>query len=118
MRCSTNGTGLLAMAAVATALAFPVSLSAQSQNPDPIIVDGAVQSQPAALVKGPEIKGVITARSNERLQITTADGQSTVVTFDANTRIRPSAGPFGGRGNLEPDRPPTGLTATDTNWRT
>lgn len=117
MRCSTNGTGLLAMAAVATALAFPVSLSAQSQNPDPIIVDGAVQSQPAALVKGPEIKGVITARSNDRLQITTADGQSTVVTFDANTRIRTSGGLFGGRGKLAQDSLLNGLPVTVKTWQ-
>jgi outer membrane protein OmpA-like peptidoglycan-associated protein len=117
MRSIMNETGLLAMAAVTTALAFPVSLSAQSQNPDPIIVDGPVQSQPAALVKGPEIKGVITARSNDRLQITTADGQNTVVTFDANTRIRTSGGLFGGRSKLAQDSLLNGLPVTVKTWQ-
>ena len=68
-------------------------------------------------MKGPEIKGVITARSNDRLQITTADGQSTVVTFDANTRIRTSGGLFGGRGKLAQDSLLNGLPVTVKTWQ-
>lgn len=117
MRFISNGTGFLAMAAVATGLALPVGLAAQAQNPDPIIVDGAPQAQPAALLKGPELKGVITARSNDRLQITTADGTNTIVTIDAATRIRTSGGLFGGRSKLAANSLLNGLPVTIKTWQ-
>lgn len=117
MRFISNGTGFLAMAAVATGLALPVGRAAQAQNPDPIIVDGAPQTQPAALVKGPELKGVITARSNDRLQITTADGTNTIVTIDAATRIRTSGGLFGGRSKLAANSLLNGLPVTIKTWQ-
>jgi outer membrane protein OmpA-like peptidoglycan-associated protein len=117
MRFISNGTGFLAMAAVATGLALPVGLAAQAQNPDPIIVDGAPQTQPAALLKGPELKGVITARSNDRLQITTADGTNTIVTIDAATRIRTSGGLFGGRSKLAANSLLNGLPVTIKTWQ-
>lgn len=117
MRFISSGTGFLAMAAVATGLALPVGLAAQAQNPDPIIVDGAPQTQPAALVKGPELKGVITARSNDRLQITTADGTNTIVTIDAATRIRTSGGLLGGRSKLAANSLLNGLPVTIKTWQ-
>jgi outer membrane protein OmpA-like peptidoglycan-associated protein len=51
------------------------------------------------------------------LQITTADGQNTVVTFDANTRIRTSGGLFGGRSKLAQDSLLNGLPVTVKTWQ-
>lgn len=117
MRVISSGAGRLAPVALVAALSVPAGLAAQQQNPDPIIVDGAAEAQPAAMVKGPEIKGVITARSGDRMQITTADGSSTIVTIDAATRIRTSGGLFGGRSKLAADSLLNGLPVTIKTWQ-
>jgi len=117
MRVISSGAGRLGPVALAAALSIPAGLAAQQQNPDPIIVDGAAEAQPAALVKGPEIKGVITARSGDRMQITTADGSSTIVTINAATRIRASGGLFGGRSKLASDSLLNGLPVTIKTWQ-
>jgi OmpA-OmpF porin, OOP family len=94
----------------ALAAAVPAGLAAQQQQtqqqqetPDPIVVQGAAQPAPpveaAAMTKGPEIKGIISARSGDRLQLTTADGAKTIIAFNEATRIK-SGGLFGGRGKL------------------
>ena len=49
------------------------SVSAQSQEaPDPIIVEGSSPPTPEATVttKGPEIKGIISARSSDKMKVT------------------------------------------------
>jgi OmpA-OmpF porin, OOP family len=83
---------------IATAAIVGVgTASAQQEDPkDPnIIVDG--QQVPevdpnamtnAAPIKGPEIKGIISARSGDRLQVTTADGSKSIVAFNDATKIR------------------------------
>jgi OmpA-OmpF porin, OOP family len=79
-----------------------VSLSAQQLEPvDPIIVQGAPPPEAtaqdmAAMAKGPEIKGIIAARSGDRMKVTTADGASTIVAINDLTRIKNSKGLFGG----------------------
>jgi OmpA-OmpF porin, OOP family len=47
------------------------------------------------LAKGPEVKGIISARSGNRLQVTTSDGTKTVVAIDESTKIKASKGLFG-----------------------
>ena len=77
----------------------PGSLAAQSQDPPEADVSATVYSAPApeaaAMVEGPEIKGFISARSGDRVQVTTADGASTVVTVNDATRISASKGFLG-----------------------
>jgi OmpA-OmpF porin, OOP family len=49
----------------------------------------------AAPVKGPEIKGIISARSGDRLQVTGDDGATTVVAINDATQIKASKGFLG-----------------------
>ncbi len=55
--------------------------------------NAAVAAAPTA--KGPEVKGIISARSGDRVQVTTEDGSRTIVAFNESTRIKNSAGLFG-----------------------
>jgi OmpA-OmpF porin, OOP family len=90
------------------ALTASNGVSAQQDTPDTpnkdIVVTGqqeppveapAAPMPAAAPIKGPEIKGIISARSGNRLQVTTADGGSTVVAFNEATQIKASKGLFG-----------------------
>lgn len=89
---------LLATAAILT----PVSVSAQQEAREDIIVSGQQEAQAADLVmdlseapKGPEIEGIISARSADRLQVTADDGTRTIVAFNDATEIKASKGLFG-----------------------
>jgi len=95
-------TGLVLLAT----MALPAwgSLSAQSlpQRQDPanpgIFVDGVRPPPAAPMAAGPEIKGVITARTGNRMKVTSEDGASTVIAISDATQVRASAGLFGGTG--------------------
>jgi OmpA-OmpF porin, OOP family len=86
-----NSLVICAIALSASGL-VPVGLLAQDQDRD-IYVDGQLPPPPV-LTKGPEIKGIISARRGDRLQITTADGTNTVVAFNETTKIKASSSIF------------------------
>jgi OmpA-OmpF porin, OOP family len=105
------------------AIATSAGAYAQQQMPEnkDIVVNG--QQQPeidpnAALaaatpVKGPEVKGIISARNGDRMQITSDDGTRTIIGFNEATRIKSSKGLFGiGRSKLGPDKLLNGLPVT------
>jgi outer membrane protein OmpA-like peptidoglycan-associated protein len=74
-------------------LTVPVSgsLAAQEQAPSSstIIVEG--------MIKGPVIKGIITARNDDKMKVTAADGTSTIIGLDPMTKVKGgSSGLFGG----------------------
>jgi OmpA-OmpF porin, OOP family len=85
---------------VTVAILTPGGAIAQQDRPvDPdILVQGQQQApemDPNAVpVKGPEIKGIISARSGDRVQITTDDGASTIVAINEATKITSSKGLF------------------------
>lgn len=83
---------LVAMLAVSVA----GGLSAQPQGAtDPnIVVDGVPIPDFASLTAGPEVKGVISARTGDRLRVTAADGSSTVITIADATKIKGASGLF------------------------
>lgn len=86
-------------ALLATALVLPMatSLSAQEQNTQPdITVTGEAPSDIASLPAGPEIKGIISARRGNRIQVSTADGTRTPIVISDATRIK-NAAFLGGR---------------------
>jgi OmpA-OmpF porin, OOP family len=91
---------LLAAAALPTMVMATTGLAAQDQqNRDPnIYVDSTIPPAPV-LTKGPEIKGIIAARSDDRLQIVQADGSSMIVSFNETTKIKSNSGLFGGSRN-------------------
>jgi OmpA-OmpF porin, OOP family len=78
------------------------SLSAQAQNmPDPnIVVTGEPVPDMTAMTEGPEIKGVITARSGDKMRVTTDDGANTIIFINDTTKIKAGGGLFGGRSKL------------------
>ncbi len=99
-------------------LALPVSggLYAQQQYPSEsgIIVNGAPEEAPApaVLVAGPQIKGVISARNDDRMKVTTADGGSHIIAITDATKIRTGGGLFASRGTLAADSLLNGLPVT------
>ena len=97
MRIISRKAGLYCGLALLTA---PVSavLSAQPQAPvnPSIVVTGEPLPDMSAMTPGPEIKGVITARNNDRIRVTAADGSTTVIYVNETTRIKSGGGFFGG----------------------
>src|SRR5690606_32256911 len=83
------------------ALAVPAwaSLSAQPQ-PQPadassITVTGSVPADLTGLVEGPEIEGLISARSGEHMQVLGADGSRTMILVSEATDIKARGGFLG-----------------------
>ena len=108
-------TRLKACCLLATAI-LPISgaLSAQqpgAANPS-IIVEGELLPDMTAMTEGPELKGIITARSADKLRVTTADGASTIVFVNETTKIKASSGLFGGGAKLGTDALLNGLPVT------
>lgn len=63
-------------------------------------------------VEGPEVKGFISARTDNKMQVTAADGTRTVVAIDEATKIKASSGLFGGRSKLGANALLNGLPVT------
>jgi OmpA-OmpF porin, OOP family len=85
------------MSALLAALAMAAPGSVFAQQDPPIVVTGqpdAPVADPgvaaAPLPKGPDIKGFISARRGDRLQVTTADGAKTIIAFNDATKIKSS----------------------------
>lgn len=96
MRVNSYKPAALAMLGL---IALPIagSLSAQTNTDPNIVVTGEPLPDMSAMVPGPELKGVITARKGDRVRITTADGASTVVAVNDTTVIKASSGLFGSK---------------------
>ncbi len=76
----------------------PVSLAAQSQDTS----DGEVMTtvygtlpSPEQMTKGPEVEGIIAARSDGRMQVRTADGTNTTIVIADYTKIKSKGGFLG-----------------------
>lgn len=69
-------------------------------------------AQAAPTTPGPEVRGMISARSGDKVQVTGPDGSRTVVALNGATRISASSGLFGGRGKLGADALLNGLPVT------
>ena len=97
MRAISRRSGTLCLLAMLAASASGAA-HAQPQNAsDPsIIVNGEPLPDLSAMTAGPEIKGVITARSGNRIQVTSSDGTRTVIFVTDTTRIRAGGSLFGG----------------------
>lgn len=91
-------------------LAVPMATSVSAQQADPanpsIIVTGE------AMAKGPDVKGIITARTGDKIKVTTGDGTSTIITVNDATKIKGSGGFLRGGAKLEASRLLNGLPVT------
>jgi outer membrane protein OmpA-like peptidoglycan-associated protein len=85
---------------------------AQQQAPsdDGVVVNGVKTA-------GPEIKGVIVARNDDRMKIATADGTSRIVAVDDATKIRAGGGLFGAHDKMAEDALLNGLPVTVKTWQ-
>lgn len=87
---------LLALAALAGTTAMPAMVQAQDAPADDrVVVTGTQPVDPATLTKGPEIKGFISARMGDRMQVTQPGGETAVVTITDATEIKASGGFLG-----------------------
>ncbi|HKX22476.1 MAG TPA: OmpA family protein [Rhizorhapis sp.] len=74
------------------------NLAAQTQDPPEADLSATYSSpspEAAETTEGPEVKGIISARSGDKMQVTAADGTKTVITINDATRISASKGFFG-----------------------
>lgn len=92
MRVISTRAGALCLIAL---LAMPAttSLSAQERVADPNIIVNAPK-----LAAGPDIKGVIAARSGDKIKVMAPDGTSTIVAVNDATKMKAGGGLFGGGG--------------------
>ena len=88
-----------AIALASLALATPAALHAQAgetYNGQPsTTVRGTPPADLTGMPAGPDIDGFISARSGERMQVTSEDGASTVVAISEATQVRSSGGFLG-----------------------
>lgn len=80
---------------LAAALAMPLAPVAAQDT-----ADGDIDVYGERLAKGPVVEGIISARKDEKLQITAEDGSQTVVIVDDGTKVR-SKGGFLGLGSKD-----------------
>jgi outer membrane protein OmpA-like peptidoglycan-associated protein len=91
---SKNPSALLLLALLAGASSG--SLAADTQEPPAADVSATVSSPaPSEMTQGPEIKGIISARSGDKMQVTAADGTKSVIAINDATRISANKGFFG-----------------------
>ncbi|MES2493884.1 MAG: OmpA family protein [Pseudomonadota bacterium] len=91
---SKSGMGIL----LAT-LALPAFGTVHAQEQEAPRSNITVYGSPEAMTKGPEVKGIISGRSADRMKVTSADGTSTVIAITEATKIKAGGGLFGGNSN-------------------
>ncbi len=116
MNVISKGPAAIVMLAMLAAAA-PGSLSAQQQDAaDGEIMTTVYGSPPADLTgfpEGPEVEGFITARSDDKLRVTAADGSTIMIFISEGTEIRASKGILGlGRSKIAAQSLLNGLPVT------
>ncbi len=80
-------------------------------NPS-IVVNGELPPDPSQMAAGPEIKGVITARSGDKMKVMSADGTTRIIALIETTRVKSGGRLFGGRSKLGAESLLNGLPVT------
>ena len=99
------------LALISLSLSGGVSAQDQDATDPTIMVTGEAMPDMSEMVAGPEVKGNITARSGDQIQITAADGTSTVLVVNDTTQIKASKGIFSSK-KLATDSLLNGLPVT------
>ncbi|GAB5349997.1 OmpA family protein [Alteriqipengyuania sp. 357] len=100
------------------ALAMPASLSAQQQwdqttGENTLTVTGTLPADISELPEGPEIDGFISARQDDRIQVTGEDGSQMIVLVSDGTEIKARGGFLGlGRTSLDDGQLYNGVPVT------
>lgn len=111
MRIISRKSGVRFLLVALTVSASGTVFAQQQDAPDNSVVINGVKTA------GPEIKGVISARNNDRMKVVTADGASTVIAVDDATQIRAGGGLFGAHSKMAQDALLNGLPVTVKTWR-
>ena len=117
---SHNPRMFLTMALLAGAASVSLTVQAQESAESNVLttVYGETPVPAAEMAEGPEIKGIISARNDSQLQITTEDGANVVIAINDATKIKSSKGLFGiNRSKLGPDALLNGLPVTIKTWQ-
>lgn len=89
---------LLAMLAAPATTGF-AQQAQEAQDAPAADLSASVYSEPAPdaaeITEGPEVEGIITARSGNRMKVTAADGAESIIAINDATRIRASGGFLG-----------------------
>ena len=115
MAVITAKSGALSVLAL---LALPLSTNVLAQQGELPSANGNASITVVApvdistLPAGPEVKGVISARKDDKIKVTGADGTSTVITLAETTKVKGSGGLFGGKGKFTTDMLINGLPVT------
>ncbi len=100
MRVISKKSGILFLLPMIAVPAWGSLAAQQQDSPDPnIFVDGSPLPEAPVMTKGPEIKGIISARNDDKMKVTAADGTSSVIAITDATRIK-GGGVFGGGNKL------------------
>ncbi len=86
---------LLAMLAGSVSTAVAVQAQDAPESDGSLLVTGAAPPDMTQMAEGPKVEGIISARSGDRMQVTTADGSNTVITIADATTIKSSGGFLG-----------------------
>jgi len=95
MKTMTKGLGALTLLAVATGSTGLAAQQAPVVNEYVTTVTGEVPSDLTGMPAGPDVEGIITAKSGGKMQITGNDGAATVVNVSSATKIKGSGGFLG-----------------------
>ena len=94
MRSVSNNPTLLLLAAVLGA-SIPAGVFAQDAADGGVVTVNGRLPDASEMTEGPEVVGFITARSGDRLQVTTADGTAATIAVTGDTRVRGAGGFLG-----------------------
>ncbi|SEH13637.1 Outer membrane protein OmpA [Sphingopyxis sp. YR583] len=87
---------LAMLAGTATIGVAAQSQEAQDASGSDVMATVTAQIPPASeMTKGPKVEGIISARSEGRIQVTTADGNNTILSIIPETRVKGSGGFLG-----------------------
>lgn len=84
---------MLAVAMLASTAS--IGVAAQDSYPDPAITVNGELPSPDQMTKGPKVEGLISARTDGRMQVTTADGSNQTIAIADYTKIKGSGGFLG-----------------------
>ena len=86
---------LLLAASAGSASLYAQEQPAPSGGSQEITVNGVVPADLSGMPEGPEVEGFISARNDQKMQVTTAGGTKTVVLLSDGTKIKSSGGFLG-----------------------
>lgn len=92
MRVGSNASGAMILLAAFAMSASTSALAQEAASATPNIVVNAPE-----MVPGPVIKGIVSARSGDKIRVTAADGTSTIIQVNDATKIKGSGGLFGAK---------------------